>query len=71
MLPRLLRLEVWPLKVAPVPTLTSTGCEECALSLAPTFRKTLSRALCRENAGLGVGPLPSAACHGRASAKTL
>ena len=27
MLPRLLRLEVCPLSVAPVPTLTSTGCE--------------------------------------------
>ena len=71
MLPRLLRLELWPLRVTPVPTLRSTGCEECVLSLAPTFRKTLSRALCRENAGLGVCPLPSAACHEKVSERAL
>ena len=63
MLPRLLRLDVCPLRVAPVPTLTSTGCEVCALSLPPTFRSTLSKALCRENAGFGVCAEQSAARH--------
>lgn len=54
MLPKLLRLDVCPLSVAPVPTLVSTGCDNVwDLSLAPTFRRTLSRALYREDAGLG------------------
>ena len=68
-LPRLLRLEVPALTVAPVPTLVSGGCDVVwDLSLAPTLRRTLSRAFCRENAGLGECPRLSSAQHRKSSA---
>ena len=67
-LPRLLRLEVPALTVAPVPTLVSGGCNVVwDLSLAPTLRRTLSKALCRENAGLGECPRLSPAQHRKGS----